>query len=44
MTEKNKEKKIHEIQDKLMTAIQERQIFTIRKLHKELEKLKREKK
>lgn len=38
---KDTEKQIHEIQDKLMTAIQEKQIFTIRKLHKKLEELKK---
>ena len=38
---KDIDKQIHEIQDKLMTAIQEKQIFTIRKLHKKLEELKK---
>ena len=37
----NIDKQIHDIQDKLMSAIQQKQIFTIRKLHKKLEELKK---
>lgn len=37
----NKEKQINEIQNKLLVAMEQRQIFTIRKLHKKLEELKR---
>ena len=37
----NYEKQVHELQDKLMQAIEQRQVFTIRKLHRKLEELKK---
>lgn len=40
----NKERQIQELQDKLLDAIELRQIYSIRKLHKKLTELKKEKK
>lgn len=38
----NKERQIQEIQDKLLDAIETRQIYSIRKLHRKLVELKKE--
>jgi len=40
----NKERQIQEIQDKLLDAIEQRSIYSIRKLHRKLAELKKEKK